>query len=363
MSIYTPDAVTLIEEAQRWHQALQQGGASERAAFVAWIRRSPQHLQAYLQHLALAAEIDGLDGDRELDLEALLERSSSKVVHLTPEKPALAPSPDPSVRARRPWRCPAAVAATGVLAACCLWIYYLANPEWSDYKTGTGEQRRIALRDGSIIELNTQSHIRISSRAHLREVELLSGEALFNIHHDETRPFRVHAADNVIEDLGTEFSIYVRPDASTTVSVLEGRIQIFSKGATQTGLLGGPSASTNTQPGQPSGSYPTQVSAGEEVRIAHGAPIKRVSLNVTEATAPWRGHRLWFDNATLAEVAAEFNRYNARKIQVASDPALLKKRYTATFDAYDPESFVAALRDDPALVVESNDERMLIQAR
>jgi transmembrane sensor len=108
---------------------------------------------------------------------------------------------------------------------------------------------------------------------------------------------------------------------------------------------------------------PTQVSAGEEVRIAHGAAIKRMSLNVPEAAAAWRGHRLWFDNATLAEVAAEFNRYNARKIQVGSDPALLKKRYTATFDAYDPESFVEALRDDPALVVESNDEHMVIQAR
>jgi transmembrane sensor len=90
--------------------------------------------------------------------------------------------------------------------------------------------------------------------------------------------------------------------------------------------------------------------------------MKRAKINVAE-TAYWREHRLWFEGASLPEVAAEFNRYNKRQLRISNDPGLLKRRYTATFDAYDPESFVQALRDDPALTVQSNEEGALIQAR
>src|SRR5207237_721875 len=107
----------------------------------------------------------------------------------------------------------------------------------------------------------------------------------------------------------------------------------------------------------------TQLSAGEEAHIAAGGKfIRRAKIDVNEA-APWREHRLWFEGASLPEVAAEFNRYNTRQIRVGDDVALLKRRYTATFDAYDPESFVQALRDDPTLTVQSNDAGTLIRAR
>jgi ferric-dicitrate binding protein FerR (iron transport regulator) len=64
-----------------------------------------------------------------------------------------------------------------------------------------------------------------------------------------------------------------------------------------------------------------------------------------------REHRLWFEGASLPEVAAEFNRYNKRQLRIRNDAAVLKKRYTATLDAFDPESFVQALQDDPTLTL------------
>jgi transmembrane sensor len=364
MSIYTRQRGSLAEEAQRWDRVLKNGGPAERAAFASWIKRSPQHLEAYLQHLAIETEVQRLDADGNFDVEALLAKAPTNVVQLVPGIQRTTAALLPASGRRNRWRLFGAIAATGLLAACLILARFLSGPQWTDYTTATGEQRRVVLPDGTSIELNTQSHIRVSFRPKSREVDLLAGEVLFNVQHDSTRPFRVRARDKVIEDLGTQFSIYLRPDASTTVSVLDGRVQILSDASApiREAAAGSEAVSDGRKPARVSRS--TQLSAGEEAHIAAGGRlIKRAKINVAEA-APWREHRLWFEGASLPEVAAEFNRYNKRQIRIGDgDAALLKRRYTASFDAYDPESFVQALRDDPTLTVQSNDEGMLIQAR
>jgi transmembrane sensor len=363
MSIYTSQRGTLSEEAQRWARLLQLGGPAERAAFAAWIKRSPEHLQAYLQHLAVETEMQGLDANGEFDVQALLTKASTNVVQLTPSMPrATAALPPDSGRGKR-WRLLGAIAASGVLAGCLILAGVLNSPRWTDYATATGEQRRVVLPDGSSIELNTQSHIRVSFRPKSREVDLLTGEVLFNVQHDATRPFRVHVRDKVIEDLGTQFSIYLRPDSSTTVSVLDGSVQILPDASAPTRPAGASIEATSNDGKLEPNSGPAQLSAGEEIHIAAGGWLtKRVAINIAEK-ASWREHRLWFEGATLPEVAAEFNRYNKRQLRIGDDAAGLGRRYTATFDAYDPDSFMQALRDDPSLKVQSNEDEMLIQAR
>jgi transmembrane sensor len=363
MSIYKGQRGSLSEEAQRWERVLENGGPAERAAFAAWIKRSPQHLEAYLQHLAVETEMQQLDANGDFDVEALLAKASTNVVQLTSGMPRTTAAFLPDSGRGERWRLRGAIAASGLLAICLILAGVLSGPHWTDYTTGTGEQQRIVLPDGSSIELNTQSHIRVSFRAKSREVDLLTGEVLFNVQHDSTRPFRVHVQDKIVEDLGTQFSIYLRPDASTTVSVLDGSIQILSDAAAPTRDVGASIEPISGDRKLESISRSTQLSAGEEIHIAAGGRlIKRATVNVTEA-ASWREHRLWFDGASLPEVAAEFNRYNKQQMRIGNDAALLKRRYTATFDAYDPESFVQALRDDPTLRVQSNEEGTLIQAR
>src|SRR5262249_26608272 len=151
------------------------------------------------------------------------------------------------------------------------------------------EQRGIVLPDGSRIELNTQSHVRVVFREKSREVNLLAGEVLFNVRHDSTRPFRVHVRDKIIEDVGTQFSIYLRPDASTTVSVLDGRVQVFSDQAEPDARSARTSeakpAKNQKLDGQKSETIPsfTQLSAGEGLQIAAGGKqMKRVSVNPAE---------------------------------------------------------------------------------
>lgn len=354
---------SLVEEAQYWEKLLEKGGDAEKAAFAAWIKRSPQNLQAYLLHSAIEAELRGLDASGDFDIDTLLAKASTNVVELSSGMPQRTAASPPTLEWRKKWRLWGAIAAGAVLAAFMIVAGMLSSPRWTDYSTGTGELRRVVLADGSSIELNTQSHIRVSLRPNAREVDLLRGEALFNVQHDATRPFRVHAGDRVIEDLGTQFSIYLRPDASTTISVLDGRVQILpAASAPDRSTAAVDEASHRDRQPEPILKL-TQLSAGEEIHIAPGGKLlKRAAIKVEEV-APWREHRLWFEGASLPEVAAEFNRYNKRQMRVSDDAVLSKKRYTATFDAYDPDSFVQALLDDPALSVQSSDTGILIQAR
>lgn len=367
MSTYKRQRSSVTEEAQRWVEILKDASPADQAGFAVWIRRSPQHLQAYLQCLAIDAELQQLDGGREFDVEALLAKAATNVIQLTPTTLQLR-VPVPEQRHAR-WRWLTVTAASGILALGLIYAGLSSRMGWTDYTTDTGEQRRIALPDGSSIELNTQSHIRVSMRRESREVELLAGEALFDVKHNANQPFRVRVGERIVEDLGTQFSVYLRPDASTTVSVLEGRVQILSDDpqpvsrAPSNAAAGAQPVPIPVSPQLSANPVSTRLSAGDEVHIAPGGRwMKHTAINIAEA-APWREHRLWFEGATLETVATEFNRYNKRQLHVGSDAALLKKRYTGTFDAYDPDSFVQALQDDPALLVQATAAGTLIQGR
>jgi transmembrane sensor len=357
MRTRTPIRAMLIDEAQNWERALRSGEASARADFAAWIRRSPEHLQAYLQYLSLHKELGGLDAGKQFDLDQLRAQSSGNVVPITTAR-IQHPAARTAGSRLRVYGFAALVASVLVILGLVFW-HPRSGRNWMDYATATGEQRRIALSDGSIIELNTQSHVRVAYGTAVREVELVAGEAVFSVQHNAVRPFRVHAHASLIEDLGTEFSIYIRPDSSTTVSVLEGRVEVSpdtSASPTQDTELA--HAATDRDRAAATG-----VAAGEEVRLdARGKLVNRVALNIAEAAA-WRQHRLWFAGASLEQVAAEFNRYNLRKVQIEASPALAQKRYTATWDPYDPASFIQYLQTDSTLSVQTAGDRTVVRAR
>lgn len=349
----------LIREAQDWERALASGGPTVNAEFAAWIRRSPEHLQAYLECLSLEKELATLDESRYLDLDALRAQISGNVVPIAAER--LRPiETHPGRRgAYRVYLAACALAACTGLGLCVSLWHPRHERAWSEYVTVTGEQRRVLLPDGSVVEMNTQSKIRVSFLPAIRELELVSGEAAFTVQHDAARPFRVHAGGSWFEDVGTEFSVYLRNSSRTTVSVLSGRIDIVpDRGHEQSTdpKSEAPSLTSNAVPA-------TLVSAGEQVDLDHGGRVVDVvKISVTEM-AGWRQHRIWFDGASLEDVATEFNRYNTKKLRVESSVALAKKHYTATWDPYDPASFIEYLKSDPTLTIEWDGDRTVIRTR
>jgi transmembrane sensor len=236
------------------------------------------------------------------------------------------------------------------------------------YRTGIGERRQLRLSDGSMVELNTQSAVQIHFSRTYRDVFLLGGEALFDVHHDAALPFRVHVGSTVIQDVGTQFSVR-RDQGLTTVSVLEGSVVVSADRARDPSSAVAGSASTPTatvvvaskdyQRLNPN----TQLAAGEQMQIvADGTLMQRQRVDVGEATA-WRQGRLVFSEATLEEIVSEFNRYNERQIVLVGD-AHRMRRYSGVFDATDPQSFLEYLRrDDGGLVVENDAAGLVIRGQ
>lgn len=208
------------------------------------------------------------------------------------------------------------------------------------YHTPVGGRTTVPLPDGSRIELNTATAVRTAITAYRRKVWLDRGEAYFDVAHVEGRPFEVHAGDRIIMVLGTKFS--VRRDADRVmVSVIEGRVRI--------------------EDSDPAETAPSAILTAGDVAIARGPSTlltARSEARVESALA-WRDGMLTFDQTTLADAAAEFNRYNRRPI-VISDPAAASIRIGGTFRASNVDAFVRLLRDAYGLRVEHDPEAVRI---
>jgi len=179
---------------------------------------------------------------------------------------------------------------------------YLLTPRTNTYSTGIGGHETLKLSDGSRIELNTNTKVRLAKVDGTRQVWLDRGEAYFQIKHDPAHPFVVIAGARKIIDLGTKF--LVRDDKKTIeVALLQGRVRFDNGNKT------GPLKSVALKPGD-------VVMASADAVSVTTQPIKKLENELS-----WREGLLVFNYTTLADAAAEFNRYNAKKIVVADPDA------------------------------------------
>lgn len=106
--------------------------------------------------------------------------------------------------------------------------------QWqADYKTKTGEQRRLDLADGSHIILNTDTAINVTYDQQQRHIELIKGEIHIEVVQDtQKRPFYVQNRDGLMQDIGTTFNIR-QYDQHSVLSVSEGEVQITTQKSKQ----------------------------------------------------------------------------------------------------------------------------------
>ena len=374
----------IYEEASAWvvRHRIDELDAEARREFDAWLRASPQHVRAYLEMSSIWEELPALDpslnpaADRlvahartEGNVHPLVGRSApqSTVVNL-----AVAQSPrvsgGPGSRRGGAWLHSgnlAALAASFVVAiGVAGWLYLQRDV----YSTGVGEQRALLLADGSRVELNARSRIRVRYTERTRDIDLLSGQALFKVAKDHARPFIVATGDTHVRAVGTQFDVY-RKKAGTVVSVLEGRVAVRTSdqlsspdGSTR------PSASGTGTAGAVPGRSPLQpyadevlVEAGEQLVVTEtpdgdakrAQPVARepvAGAGAVEAATAWTQQRLIFNAASLTELAEEFNRYNRRAL-VIDDATLKDFRISGNFSSTDPTLLIRFLRDQPEIVV------------
>src|SRR5581483_7239884 len=127
---------------------------------------------------------------------------------------------------RAPW-VPALVAAALLIVSVGAWVLMRVP---TSFETEVGEQRSVVLQDGSVVTLNTSSHIDVDLRKDRRVIRLSRGEALFQVARDATRPFDVVAGPVTVQAVGTEFNVD-RRDARTTVTVVEGQVRVSTQAA------------------------------------------------------------------------------------------------------------------------------------
>jgi transmembrane sensor len=270
-----------------------------RAQFMDWLGTSPAHLAAW-EETARVSDLIAAAGPLPQELPFL----------------PLASAWRGRLRNIRP----AGALASLAVAACLAWILvpHLALQLRSDAITGTAELRRVKLEDGSTVQLAPATAIAFTNGAAGRTLNLLQGEAWFDIAHDKMRPFRVMAGDSTVTVLGTAFSVRMT-DAGTDVAVERGHVAVTSDGARsgREELVAGQSLSVSDSAATRGAIRPDRVASWREgIAIVDDLPIG----DVINRIRPWYGGYI-----------------------IARGPGLKDLRVSGIYDLRDPDLALKAL--------------------
>ena len=303
------------EEAAQWTWRLDDESitAADQQAFEAWLRQDARHRRVFEEMSNAWSALD-----------ALAEAKGG-------EKIAMSAPP----LARRALRSPrlSAAAAVLVLVGAGFWWVRQGN-EIQTLATAVGQQRNVTLVVGSIVTLNTNTIVETDLSRGLRQIYLRKGEAHFQVAHDRSRPFLVHAGDAVVRAVGTEFEVRLRPDQHVNIVVNEGRVEVQAStppGAPQASGAANQPAATRA------------LAAGEELSTASaGYAIQRVSPAQLSSEMAWREGAIIFDGQSLAQAIAEIERYTDARI-VVTDPDTAALRVGGRFRTDDVPGFFQGL--------------------
>jgi transmembrane sensor len=354
MSVQNEIDRLLARRAAEWFEVYRTGQKDQYPAFQAWLTESPRHMAEFLEIARRYPAIRDALRSGAFDHEALLRKLAPNVTALHPPAPSRAQE---SPRLRAAWWWAAGLAATVVIGAFLFWARPDTAAAWQPFETQVGEQRVIQLLDGSVLTLNAQSFVSVRLRATERDVRLLRGEAMFKVAHDKARPFLVHTQGATVRAVGTQFNVYARPDGSTTVAVLEGRVEVSAAAVVK------PEVGSAPKIASPAKLMRTALDAGEAASVASSGTIHRDEHPDIGSAVAWRQRRLVFDRTPLEEIVPEFNRYN-RTLQMRIEnvePGAY--HFTGSFDADDPQSLALLLSKEPELVVEQREGEILIKGR
>jgi transmembrane sensor len=300
-------------EAARWYAELQDESAGPDLwrKFLAWERR-PGNAAAFRE---IEAALSTLDRANAAGMRG-------------------------SGRARLAWPVGAGIAAALLLAAICAVQLtgreVVPVPAAVTYATGIGEQQTILLEDGSQVVLNTASKLSVGFSDSERRIELIEGQALFNVRR-EARAFVVAAGGTETRALGTRFDVYLPAVDGVQVTLLEGLVTVAAPGSGGSVIL----------------------SPGEQMVVSSGErTLSRVDVSRAQS---WTTGMVAFTDATLSSAVSELNRYSSVKLKV--DEAVAGERISGSFHAGDPAAFAAALEAFLPVAAEHRGDEIFIRPK
>ncbi len=280
----------LLETAGDWHAQLlaQPHEASLRTQFEQWLARDLRHRLAYADIRAAEFAVEQFDDAAQT--MALPSRRSVR-------RPA-----------RTGWFAGMALSMLVLFA-----VWQGARP-WdalrSDLRTAEGEVKQFDLPDGSQAWLAGDSAIALDFSDGRRDLTLLRGEATFDVQHDPSRPFVVHADHTTATAVGTRYAVSHRGRKAVVVEVEQGRVAVAREGA----------------------AAPVLVDAGMQIRSdANGLPDAPVPL--ASGALDWRRGLLVLEDTSMAEAATRLDAYIPGRVVVIGDPTARVSAAIAIGDA------------------------------
>jgi len=241
---------------------------------------------------------------------------------------------------RRIYRFSAAAAVLLLLVA-GYWFVQQPALEAVPMKTITashGSRNHFLLPDGSKVWLNAGTTVTYPvsfEKDSVRRV-WLSGEAYFEIRHDETHPFLIHTPQMDIRDLGTAFNIKAWPsDETAEATLIEGAIEVKPKNAADVAVLTKPNekivvyAAPEKQPAQAGNADAAIRSEVIQQPFTISVVAPQAGDSVLAETA-WMQDILVFQNETFEDLAVRMERWYDITISFENE-SLKKIRLNGSF--------------------------------
>jgi transmembrane sensor len=248
----------------------------------------------------------------------------------------------------------AAVAVLAGLAAGGAW--YVTKPDV--YHTALGERRTVLLSDGSRVALDSNTVLQVRMLARERKLDLIRGQARFDVAHDADRPFQVHARGETVVATGTSFNVDLIGQ-KVLVTLIEGTVSILQD------------RPARFLPAAPQAPAPVlaRLTSGEELITPEthstSAPVAAVqvvqNVNLDKTTA-WESGQLIFEDEPLSSVAERVSRYAAHPVTAEGSAGAL--RISGVFNAGDTATFVDTVqRAFPVQVEQAEDGSVTLRPR
>jgi transmembrane sensor len=302
-----PDPIA-DEQASLWAARLDGSVLSpaDHHALNAWLAESPAHRGLLSRYCQFSADL-------EQQLSALVDAG------------AIAMPPQNALGRRRrylPWLTATALAAAAAVAI----VVWLNRPgtQSENLATSVAQRQSLTLADGTRVELNARTSLRIDITRGERRVQLAGGEAFFVVSKNKARPFIVDTPAGSVGVTGTTFGVCTETASALEVTVVEGSVLV--------------------RPGEAGGRpvAPVSLNAGDRLSSGpQGVSVQALSAKALEDAMAWRQGQIVFDGVPLREALARFARYHGRGITTTAGAAEL--RLGGRFSLDDLDGFFAAL--------------------
>lgn len=323
---------TIQRQARQWSVALSSGDADKAMLneFSVWRQADPRHEQAFQQ---VDRVWRGMEGLEHLRAHARLPEQIITTSH------AERVSNQSILAGLLDWlggffTQPQYAAATA-FTLCLVVGVVMLNPvsdnvsalQVENYQSERSQIKTLTLSDGSLVKLAPQTRIQVRFAQHQREVRLLQGEALFDVAHNPARPFVVTTGKTQTTVLGTEFNVKRRSD-EVQVAVREGKVKVAPKIVEAD--LAEQDGSEILLPGQ-----------GVSADLAGDVgDVKTVDL---ASVGSWVDGRRSYEDASLAEIIEDANRYYTNGRIIIGNKELMTMRLSIAFDTQNVDKMLDTL--------------------